>query len=316
MQFTEALRSVRSERVGRGGLARREAGWGLLFLSPWLIGFMIFTGLPMIASFIFSFMYFDLNRPDDTFFIGLDNYIRFFEDPIVHRALWITVRFLLISVPIGLVQPVAMAALLNAKNLLAKRIFQTLLFVPSIVPVVSTTYIWQGFLNSETGWLNRFLGTIGIPGPDWMNSTTWIYPALVMIGLWGAGNAMLYTLAGMQGVPTELYEAARVDGAGPVHSFFRITIPMISPVIFYNLILMVIGLFQYFAVAWMVGGSNQNPGGSTMFFNVYLYKQAFVYTDMGYGSTLAWVLFALGLSATLILFGTAKYWVYYASEGA
>lgn len=318
MDFVNALRSVRREEKAGGlsGLARREALWGLAFLSPWLLGFLLFTIFPMLASLYFSFTNFDITRPETTRFIGLENYKRFFTDPVMRRSLWITVRFMLISVPVGLAQPLLMAAMLNAKSLWGKRIFRTLFFMPSIIPVVSTAYIWQGFMNTETGWLNRFLMNvlrIAKP-PQWFNDPTWVYPALIIMGLWGVGNALIYTLAGMQGVPTEYYEAARVDGANALHTFFRITLPMISPVIFYNLVLMVIGLFQYFILAWIVGGSTSAPGGATQFYNVYLYKTAFVYSNMGYGSTLAWALFFMGLTATLILFGTAKYWVYYAAE--
>jgi multiple sugar transport system permease protein len=180
--------------------------------------------------------------------------------------------------------------------------------------VVSVAYIWQGFLNTRTGWLNRFLELLTIPGPEWLNSTTWIYSALILVGLWGVGDALIRTLAGLQNVPTELYEAVRVDGAGWFRTFWSITIPMISPMIFYNVLLLVIGLFQYFVLAWILGGPNSNPDESTLFYNVYLYKQAFVYSNMGYGSTLAWVLFLLALGVTIILFGTQKYWVYYAAE--
>lgn len=303
-------------RVERSGLARREARWGFAFIAPWIIGFSLFYALPMVASLVFSFTRYYIDRPEPMSFIGFENYLQIFRDPSVADALFVTLRFMIITLPVGVIQPVLMAALLNAKKLWLKRIFRTLYFMPSIVPVVSTTYIWRGFLNTETGWLNLFLeNVLGFSyGPEWLNSTTWIYPALLLVGLWGAGNAMLYTLAGMQNVPTELYEAARVDGAGPMRVFLNVTLPMITPVIFYNMILMVIGLFQYFTIAWILGGPNSNPSGATLFYNVYLYKQAFVYSNMGYGSTLAWLLFAIAMTVTAILFVTAKYWVYYAGE--
>jgi ABC-type sugar transport system permease subunit len=221
---------------------------------------------------------------------------------------------LLVATPIGVAWPVLLAVLLNAKNLWVKRILRTLYFMPSIVPVVSVAYIWQGFLNTQTGWLNRALGLVGIPGPEWLNSVTWIYPALILVGLWGVGDAMLRTLAGLQSVPSELHEAASMDGASPLRVLFNVTLPMISPMVFYNLLLMVIGLFQYFTLAWILGGPNSNPSESTLFYNVYLYKQAFVYSNMGYAATLAWVLFLMALAVTVVLFGTQKYWVYYAAE--
>jgi multiple sugar transport system permease protein len=168
-------------------------------------------------------------------------------------------------------------------------------------------------LNSETGWFNRFLDLFGIDGPNWIDSVTWIYPALVIISLWGLGNAYLITLAGMQSVPTELYESATVDGAGAWSRFRNITLPMISPVIFYNLILTVVGLFRYFEIPFILKGTTGNPGSSTWFFNMHFYKTTFTFLNMGYGSTLAWLLFLITLAVTLGLFYSARYWVYYAS---
>lgn len=296
------------------GLARREARWGLIFLSPWIFGFIAFYIIPMVASLVFSFTDFNLTKPEEMAFVGLENYLQMFRDSDVRRSVWITVRFALFSVPVSILLPTGLAALLNLKNLWAKRLFQTLFYMPSIVPLISGIYIWRGFLNVRTGWLNEGLSWFGITGPDWLNSVVWIYPALILVGIWGVGNAMLYTLAGMQGVPTELYEAARVDGAGPFYSFFKITLPLITPVIFYNLILSVIGHFQYFTIAWIFGGPNSNPQKATLFYNVYLYKEAFDRLNMGYGAALAWGLFFLALVATVLLFSTAKYWVYYAVE--
>jgi multiple sugar transport system permease protein len=209
-----------------------------------------------------------------------------------------------------------MALMLNMKRLWLKQLLRTLYYLPFIVPVVSVAYIWRGFLNNETGWLNRVLEEVfGLAqAPDWLASTTWIYPALVLVGLWGVGDAMIRLLAGLQNAPPALYEAARVDGAGPWRTFWNITLPMISPMLFYNLLLLTIGLFQYFLLAWILGGPNSNPSEATLFYNVYLYKQAFVYSKMGYGAALAWVLFFMALVVTVVLFGTQKYWVYYAVE--
>lgn len=311
-QWQQTL-NLRAQWQALTPLRRREAAWGFLFLSPWFIGFLVFYLIPMGASLVFSFTDFNLNRPEAINFIGLKNYRLLFQDPLVRRSLWITIRFMLFSVPISIIVPLLLAALLNAKQLPLKRFFRTFFYMPTIVPLISAVYIWGGFLNARTGWLNRFLAVLGIDGPDWLNSVTWVYPALIIIGLWGIGNAMLTMLAGMQGIPTELYEAAKVDGAGPVRTFFHITIPMITPVIFYNLVLSVIGHFQYFLIPWVLLGPNGNPGGATMFFNMYLFKTAFVYVNMGYGATLAWVLFVIALITTIVLFGTAKYWVYYAA---
>lgn len=308
-----ALRQPAKAR--RSPLERQRQIWGWIFLSPWIFGFFVFTAIPMVASLVFSFTDYDLNAVDEISFVGLDNYQQLAEDPYVEDSLLATLKFSLIALPLSIMLPVLLASILNSKHLFARPIFRTLFYMPYMVPVVSATYIWGGVLNTNTGWINRFLKeVIGFSStPDWLFSSTWIYPALNIIGLWGIGNAMLYTLAAMQTVPTELYEAARVDGASPVGLFRHITLPMISPVIFYNLILSVIGLFRYFEIPYILKEGSGDPGGATMFFNIHLYKTAFSFRQMGYGATLAWLLFAMAMGATLLIFITSRYWVYYAA---
>lgn len=294
-------------------MLRQRRLWGWLFLSPWIFGFFAFTIIPMGASLVFSFTDFFLLRPDEVAFVGLRNYRRLFTDPLVAQSLRATVMFSLIALPLAIALPVGLAALLNSELLIGKRFFRTLFYMPYMVPVVSAVYIWGGMLNTNSGWINRFMREfLGFQGPNWLFDTVWIYPALNIIGLWGIGNAMLITLATMQGVPTALYEAARVDGAGPWKRFTNITLPMISPVIFYNLVLSVIGLFRYFEIPFILKQGSGDPGGATMFFNIHLYKTAFSFQDMGYGSTLAWLLFIMAGACTLVLFASARYWVYYA----
>jgi len=294
-------------------LMHQQRLWGWIFLSPWIIGFLIFTFFPIIASFIFTFTDYSLTKPNEINFIGLRNYQRLFTDPLVAESLGVTLRFAALAVPLGLIIPLGIASLLNSKYLWGKRFFRTLFYMPYLIPAISNIFVWASFLNSESGWLNRLLESLGVFPPDWLNDISWIYPGLFMIGLWGIGNAILTMLATMQGVPTELYEAARVDGAGPWVQFTRITIPMISPVIFYNLVLSVIGLLQYFIVPFVLKRGTGQPGGSTNFFNQYLYQTAFTYQDMGYGATLAWVIFVIALMLTIFLFATSRRWVYYAS---
>jgi multiple sugar transport system permease protein len=292
---------------------RTQRIWGWIFLSPWIIGIIAFTIIPIVASAAFSFTNFELNRPEDVEFVGLQNYQKLFEDPLVGVSLRVTLTFAAISLPFAIVLPIALALLMNNKHLKGKRLFRTLFYMPFIVPVVSAVLVWGGMLNSETGWFNRALEMLGIGGPDWLNSTTWIYPTLVIVGLWGIGNAYLITLAGLQSVPTELYEAATVDGAGPFRRFSAITFPMISPIVFYNLILAVIGLFRYFEIPFVLKGSEGLPGQSTWFVNLHFWRTTFGFLDMGYGSTLAWMLFAMTMVVTLFLFYTARFWVYYSS---
>lgn len=315
-QIDSAPVQAKVTNTGGMSLMRQQRIWGWIFLSPWIFGFLAFTLIPMVASLIFSFTNFNSTRPDEIQFIGLRNWQNLFTDPMVGVSLGVTLRFALISLPLAIILPVAVATLMNSKSLKGKRIFRTLFYMPYVVPIVSAVYIWSGVLNSQTGWINRALSSIGIIGPDWLNSVEWIYPALVIIGLWGLGNSFLITLASMQGVPTELYEAATVDGANAWRRFLNITWPMITPVVFYNLVLSLIGLFRYFEIPFILKEGSGYPGTSTMFFNIHFYKTSFVFLDMGYGSTLAWLLFIITLAATMLLFATARHWVYYASGDA
>lgn len=195
---------------------------------------------------------------------------------------------------------------------------RSLFYMPYIIPFVAAIFVWGGMLNPETGWINRSLVAMGMPResvPGWANDVDWVYPAYVILGIWGIGNAMLIMLAGLQGVPTSLYDAAKVDGANFWQSFRNVTFPMISPVIFFNLVLAIVGLFQYFLVPLVVNNGTGRPGGATMFYNLYLYKTFFVFQNMSYGSAMAWLLFVVILIVTVLLFRTARYWVYYAGEG-
>jgi multiple sugar transport system permease protein len=295
-------------------LQRQQRLWGWIFLSPWIIGFMLFTAAPIVASLIFTFTDFSLSSDQPMQFIGLANWERLFTDPITLTALGVTLRFALISVPVGIIVPVALAALLNSKRLIGKSLWRPLFYLPYMVPAVSSIFIWQSFLNGETGWLNRILRLFGVVDPpNWIQDENAILSAFVLIGLWGVGNAMLTMLATMQGVPTELYEAADVDGASATTKFIKITLPMISPVIFYNLVLSVIGVMQYFVVPYVLTRGTGNPNNAAYFFNMHLYKTAFTFFDMGYGATQAWFIFLIALVLTILLFATSRRWVYYSS---
>ncbi|MEZ4519434.1 MAG: sugar ABC transporter permease [Chloroflexota bacterium] len=302
---------VRGERRSeRGSLEKQMGRWGLLFISPWLIGFFFLTLLPMAASFAMTFTNFNVTQPDAISFIGLDNYRRLFTDSDLRAALEATFKFFLLAIPISIIQPILMAGLLNAGALRGRRFFTTLFYMTYMVPVVSAILIWGGMLNGQTGWINRFLAIFGVNGPDWLKSTTWVYPGLILIGLWGVGNAMLFTFIGMRNVPHELYEAAEVDGAGYLRKTWNITLPLITPIIFYNLVLSVIGLFQYFTIPYIVSRGTGEPGNATLFYNIHFYRTAFRFQDMGYGATLAWLLFAIVMIFTLLIFWSARYWVY------
>jgi ABC-type sugar transport system permease subunit len=305
----------RKTRSGRSAvLARREAIWGYLFISPFLVGILVFVLIPTIATLVMSFTNFNLGG-GETRFVGIQNYQYLFRDSQVWSSLLVTLRFALIALPVGLFFPLMLAVLLNTEGLRGKGVFRTLFYFPYIVPFVAAIFVWGALLNAETGWINQFLRWIGVANPpNWLNDTFWVYPALVILGLWGIGNAMLIFLASLQGVPTELYDASKIDGAGWWATLANVTLPMISPVIFYNVTLAIVGLFQYFTVPLVLNQGTGAPGGATMFYNLYLYKTFFTYQNMAYGATLAWLLFVIILVVTLTLFRTSKYWVYYAAE--
>lgn len=291
----------------------QQKRWGWIFLSPWLIGFFIFTFVPIVVSLVFSFTDFYLTRPNEIKFVGLNNWIKLFNDPLAINALRVTFGFAILSLPVAIALPVLLASLLNSKYLIGKPFFRLLFYLPYMVPAISGIFIWQAFLNGQTGWLNRLLRLMGVvEPPNWLGHEFWIAPAMVLMGVWGVGNAMLITLATLQGVPQELYDAAKVDGAGAVTAFFKVTLPMISPVIFYNLILSVIGLLQFFVVPYVLTRGTGNPNGAAYFFNMHLYRTAFLFQDMGYGATMAWFIFLIAIGLTVILFTTSRRWVYYA----
>jgi len=298
----------------RSSLGRREAMWGFAFISPWIVGFLLLTLAPMVATFIFTFTNINLIQDQPLRFVGLENYEQLLSDGRTWRALFATLKFAAIALPVGLVLPFAIALLLNSKSLRGSRYFQALFFMPFIIPFVAAIFAWSGMLNPEAGWINGALEVIGISGPDWLNDPAWIYQALVLIGLWGIGSAIIINLAGLQNVPTELYDAARVDGAGWWGQLRHVTLPLMSPVIFYSITLGTVGVLQYFLVPLVLNQGSGRPGDTTFFFNILIYKTFFTFQDMSFGATLAWLLFVIILVITLVLFWSARYWVYYAGE--
>ena len=292
--------------------ARRELVWGLVFVGPWILGFVLFTLGPLLASLVLSFTDFNLVRPEAVRFVGIDNYVRMTGDPLVVQGLVVTARFALIAVPVTMVASLGVAVLVNSQRLFGRQVFRTLFYMPIQIPLVASTLVWISFLNTETGWLNKLLGVIGIQGPDWINNATWVYPALTLIGLWGIGNFMLTNLAGLQAVPTELYEAARIDGAGAWRIFRVITIPLMSPILLYNLVISLITTFQYFTQAYVLTNGRGDPNNATLFINLDLFREAFVNNHMGYAAAIGWLLFVIVLVLTLVLFAFTRRRVYYA----
>jgi multiple sugar transport system permease protein len=308
------LTSIAAPRPSRWRMSpsRRQAFWGSVFVAPWIIGFLLFTIGPLIASLVLSFTDFNLVRPEAVRFIGLDNYVRMTGDPLVRQGLVVTVRFAIIAIPITMAASLGVALLVNSPRLFGRNVFRTLFYMPIQIPLVASTLVWIGFMNTDTGWLNGLLGLVGIQGPDWINNATWVYPALTLIGLWGIGNFMLINIAGLQSVPTELYEAARIDGAGPWKTFRRITIPLMSPILLYNLVISLITTFQYFTQAYVLTNGRGDPNNATLFINLDLFREAFVNNHMGYASAIGWLLFVIVLALTVLLFAFARRRVYYA----
>lgn len=324
MDFISELNAARATKsvsfFKLSPLKQREAKWGLFFISPWLIGFLIFYLAPMVVSLIFSTYDFTLSQPDEAQFVGFTNWFRMlFEDPNVWESLYVTLRFAVISLPIGMITAFMLAVLLNSKRLIGRNLFRTLFYAPTMIPGIAAILIWSSVLNSHTGWINKFIElfgiqAVGINGLRWLDDPNLVYIAYTFIGLYGIGNAILINLASLQGVPTELYEAAEIDGASWFMSLWSITIPMVTPVIFYNLVLSVVGLLQYFIVPWILNRGSGYPEGTTNFYMIYFYKQAFTFQNMGYGAALAWLMFFVALVITLLLFATGRYWVYYSGE--
>ncbi|MBI4674566.1 MAG: sugar ABC transporter permease [Chloroflexi bacterium] len=298
------------------GRASRERNWGLLMLSPWLVGFFAFQLLPIVFTVLLSFTDYHGTsefKLGNFNFVGFENYLRLVTDPLILPTMGVTLKFALIGIPLGLVIPLLFALLVNSKHLIASSAFRTFFFLPTVIPIVAGTIIFNGVLNAQSGWINLSLKALGISDPPrWFSDPLWAGFALNLLAVWGLGNAMIILLAGLQGIPTELYEAATIDGANGVQRFFSITIPMLSPVIFYNVTIGVIVAFQYFVPALLIGQRNGDPQGSLLFFPLHFYRQAFVFSEMGYASVLALVIFVVTMISTGLLFFFGQRLVYYA----
>jgi len=269
----------------------------------------------MVATFIFSFTNINLAQAEPLRFVGLKNYEQLLGDRQVWTSLGITLKFAVLALPVAVGLPFLVALLLHSRHLRFSGVFRVLFFLPYVVPLIAGVFIWMSMLNPDTGWINVGLEALGVTKPpDWLEDPSWVYPGLVIMGVWGIGAGVIVYLAGLRGIPTDLYEAARIDGAGAWASLRYITVPMMTPVIFYTIVLAVVEVLQYFLVPLVLHNGTGEPGGSLMFYNLYLYKNFFTFQNMSYGATLAWVLFAISLVITLILFGTARRWVYYAGE--
>lgn len=290
--------------------ARREALEGYLCISPWLIGFVTFVAGPILASLLLSFTAWDIVNPPR--WVGMRNYVQIFtDDDDFLQALKVTLIYTVFSLPLQLLFGLALSLLLNLR-LRGMNLYRTLFYIPSVLPAVAVTLLWIWIFNPEFGIINYLLSLVGIEGPGWFQNPRWALPGLILLGLWGVGGGAVIYLAGLQNIPPHLYEAAAIDGANIWQRFWRITLPLLTPTLFFELVLSLIGAFQVFTQSYIATGGG--PLKSTFFYMLYIYNKAFRSFQMGYGSALAWILTVIILIITLLVFRSSPYWVYYEAE--
>jgi multiple sugar transport system permease protein len=302
---------LRHRDPGERKRIRRNRAVGWMFISPWVVGFIAFALFPFFASLYFSFTNYDILTPPQ--WIGLQNYQQMFQDPLFWDSLYNTLYYTIIFVPVSTVAAIAIALLLNMR-LKGQAFYRTLFYLPSVVPLVAASVLWIWLFNPSFGFIDAFLRTFGIPGPTWLYSEQWVKPSLILMSLWAIGQPIVIYLAGLQGVPQDLYEAAHLEGANAWQRTRHVTLPMLSPVILFNVVLGLIGSFQYFTQAYVMTQGPGGPDNASLFFALYLYQQAFTFLHMGYASAMAWLLFVLILVATLFVFKSSARWVYYGNE--
>lgn len=293
---------------------KRKALWyGLLFTLPATLGFVLFTAGPMLLSLVLSFTDYTIFN-SEVQFIGLDHYLRLFsgEDEFFYKSLGVTFYFVMLKVPLTILISFLIALLLNM-NVKGRAFFRTIIYLPSIVPAVATAIIWMWLLNPDLGLVNTVLEWLHLPTSSWLYAEDSVIPSIVLTTMWGIGGTVVIFLAGLSGIPTQYYEAIDVDGGGRWHKLVHITIPMLSPTIFFNTIMTIIGSFQIFNEAYIL--TEGGPNNASLFYVFYLWRTAFRDTEMGYASALAWVLFLVILFFTLLVFRSSRSWVYYEGEG-
>ena len=296
----------------RSAMQTGDAIWGYIFLLPWLVGLIVFFLGPIIMSFALSFTKYDVMTPPQ--FIGLENYdTAFFGDELFWPSILRTFEYSVVVVPVGLLGSLGLALLLN-RGLRGTNFFRTAFFTSTLTPAVALALLWSWILNPDIGPINLVLHYVGIQGPGWLADAQWAMPSIILINLWGSmgGNTMLIFLAGLQGVPQEMYEAASLDGAAGWTRFWHVTLPMISPTFFFNLVLGVIGALKVFTTAFVVTNGNGGPNYALWFFALHIYQQAVSFFKMGYASALAWIFVVILLVFTYFQVVLSRRWVYYA----
>jgi multiple sugar transport system permease protein len=299
---------VPRQRSGGSPEQRRNLIKGLLFLSPWIIGFAAFTAVPIGLSFYYSFCDFELTAPKHApLWIGLDNYRQLMQDATFWKSLKNTMYYAAMSLPAAMLVSLGLALMLNAP-IAGQKFYRAIIFLPSLVPAFASAMIWMWMYNPSMGVFNMLLAKMGLPPPDWLGEKL-AMPSLAVMSVWGVGNTVIIYLAGLQDIPKELHEAAEIDGAGVVRRLFSVTLPMLTPVIFFNLVMAIIGTFSILVVPYIMTAGG--PNKATYFYTMYNYDEAFKYLNMGYASALAWIQLTITLLLTGIAFWSAKKWVHY-----
>jgi multiple sugar transport system permease protein len=303
-----AAADMHKRRMTKG--ERKNLITGLLFVSPWLIGFLLWTAWPVLSSIYYSFFRYDLiTKP---IFLGLGNYIEIFtDDPRFWKVVWNTIFYVGLSVPLGVISAFLIANLLNAK-LAGRSFFRAVFYIPAIVPAICVAMVWLFIYNVQYGVINSMLKALGQPIIPFLSNPQLSKPSLIVIHIWAQGTAVVIFLAALQDVPRSLYEAATVDGANAWHKFRNITIPMTSPIILYTAVLGLIGGFQIFLLPYLL--TNGGPAASTEFYAMHLYRSAFELFRMGKASALAWLMFVVVAAFTVLLFRTSGRWVFYGGD--
>jgi len=313
LQTSKNTKRKSSKKAKGRGLQRRENIQGYMFIAPWVIGFLFISGGPILFSLFGSFTNYDVATRMD--FVGLKNYIRMFtNDDLFWTSLYNTLYYVIFSVPLSTAGAMILGVLLNQK-VPGMRVFRTIYYLPAVLSGVGVYLLWMQILSPDTGLINTMLGWIGIDGPAWLFDPNWTKPALVFMNLWSVGANMLLYLASLQGVPQTLYEAAEIDGANFWHRFRNITLPMITPVIFFDMVTSFIGSFQVFQEAYvMTENGDGGPANSLVFFNLHMWNKAFKVFDMGYAMAMSWILFLIVFILTMINLKLAPRWVHYEGE--
>jgi len=305
---TTTLKAYPRTKHRSSSYKRKLSLYGILFASPWILGILIFSAYPLVMSIYYSFTSYSILDPGE--WVGFGNYKELMDDSTFWISIYNTLYYTFISVPLNIAVGVGLALLLNTK-IRGQGIYRTLFFIPSLVPAVATTIIWLWLLNPQFGLVNYWLEQIGISGPPWLGDEHWSKPSLILMSLWGVGQAIVIYLAGLQDIPQDYYDAAEVDGANTLRKLRHITLPLMTPVIFFNLIMGVIGTMQNFVLPYTLTNGTGSPADSLMFYVMYLYQNAFMYLKMGYASAMAWILFLIVVALTILIFISQKRWVHY-----